>query len=73
MCTSCEKSEGGAWEGLIDLDVHAPQYPNSYILQCPHCGAYWMGHGFTPQFMLELTAVQAAEVFPDLGKNGPTA
>jgi hypothetical protein len=70
MCTICEKSVADASEGLIDLCVNAPQYPNSYLMRCAHCGSYWMGHGFTPQFMLELNAAEAAEVFPELKKAG---
>jgi hypothetical protein len=68
MCTICEKSVAGAWDGLIDLGLHAPEYPNSYLMQCPHCSAYWMGHGFTPHLMLELTRAEAADVFRELEK-----
>jgi hypothetical protein len=66
MCEICEKSVRANREGLIDLGIPAPKYPNSYLMQCPHCGAYWMGHGFTPQFMLELNAAEAKETFPGL-------
>jgi hypothetical protein len=64
MCSNCEKSGGGDCNGLNDLGLDAPLYPNSYLMECPVCGAFWMGHGFTPQLMMELTPEEAAEVFP---------
>jgi hypothetical protein len=64
MCSSCEKSASGDFDGLDDLGLDAPLYPNSYLMKCHVCGAFWMGHGFTPQFMMELTPEKAAEVFP---------
>jgi len=71
MCTICEKSAWGEWQGLVGMDVDAPKYPGGYLLRCPSCGAYWMGNGFAPQIMLEFSAAEAAEVFPELGKAGP--
>jgi hypothetical protein len=66
MCAICEKIVNGEREFLIDLELHAPKYPNSYLTRCPNCHAYWMGHGFGPQIMIELSADEAAEIFPEL-------
>lgn len=73
MCTFCVKAADGAWDGLIELGVRAPQYPNSYLVQCPFCSQYWMGHGYEPQLMLDLSAADAAEAFPELEKKSPGA
>lgn len=75
MCPTCEL----AWrsprvgEGFIELSASAPAYPNSYLMQCPRCRAFWMGHGCTPQYMMELTPAEAREIFPDLQQSGPAA
>lgn len=75
MCPTCElaKLSPRVGAGFIDLDASAPDYPNSYLMQCPHCRTFWMGHGYTPQFMLELTPSEAHELFSDLEQSGPAA
>jgi hypothetical protein len=65
MCPYCEKSGNGGWKGLNDLGVAAPLYPNSYLMECPQCGALWMGHVHTHHYVIELTQSEAAEVFPN--------
>jgi len=65
MCPTCEKSGDGDCKGLNDLGVDAPLYPSSYLMECPLCGALWMGHGHTPHYMMELSQAEAAEVFPN--------
>ena len=65
MCDACKKAGDGKCRGLCDLDATAPLYPHSYLLECPRCKGLWMGHGFTPHYMAELTPAEADEVFPD--------
>jgi hypothetical protein len=65
MCPTCEKSGNGGWSGLNDLGVGAPSYSDSYLMECPMCGALWMGHGHTSHYMMELTQAEASDIFPD--------
>ncbi len=37
----------------------------SYLGQCPECGQYWGGHGYTPQYRWALSPEEAAAFFPD--------
>jgi len=62
MCSKCEKASNGHWEGLDELVANAPK--NTYLCQCPHCGALWAGYAFTPQIMYEFSPSEAAENFP---------
>jgi hypothetical protein len=71
MCSACERSGSGANEALIDLGIPAPNYPNSYLMLCRHCNALWMGNGYTPQYMQELTPAEASEIFPGWEKRVP--
>jgi hypothetical protein len=63
MCSDCEKAGSGDFNGLDELAENAPRA--TYLCGCPRCGALWMGHGYTPQLMIELTSVEAAEEFPN--------
>ena len=63
MCSICGKAASGDWHGLDELVANEPRH--TYLCGCPRCGALWMGHGFTPQLMLELAPAEAAEEFPD--------
>ena len=62
MCPACSKSSDGDFAGLDELAVDEPR--NTCHCGCPRCGALWMGHGHTPQIMLELTLAEAAAEFP---------
>ncbi len=63
MCELCKKAGGGDCKGFDDLGVPGP--PNSYLCSCPSCGALWMGNGYMPQIMYELTPAEADELFPN--------
>ena len=65
VCSTCATSEGGFTEALTSLGVSAPKYPKSYLAMCRNCSALWMGHGYEPQFMLELSQADASEIFPN--------
>lgn len=62
MCSICEKSAGGDFDGLDELAANVPR--STYLCRCPHCGALWMGHAYTPQLMIELTGAVASAEFP---------
>ena len=68
MCSLCEKASGGNFYGLDELAANRPR--SIYLCSCPHCGTLWMGHGYTPQLMLELTEQQAAAEFPEWRRLG---
>ena len=62
MCAICLKSRSGDFEGLDELAANESKH--TYLCGCPHCGTLWMGHGFSPQLMMELTRAEAATEFP---------
>jgi hypothetical protein len=68
VCPSCAKSAGGDFDGLEELAANEPRH--TYLCRCPRCGALWMGHGYTPQLMIELLAEEAAVEFPEWNQPG---
>lgn len=70
MCSACSKAGDGDWEGLDELAANSSR--STYLCGCPCCGSLWMGHGYTPQLMLELTVEEAQEAFPDWQGPNPT-
>jgi hypothetical protein len=63
VCSLCEKACGGDFYDLDELAANGPRC--AYLCNCPHCGALWMGHAYTPQLMVELTEQEAAAEFPE--------
>jgi hypothetical protein len=54
---------------LVEFDLEGP--PDCFLLQCPECGQYWGGHGYTRHFRWQLTPEEAASHFPGLKQATP--
>jgi hypothetical protein len=66
MCPHCEKFRGGLGGCPKSDYIDGLAVNRAYFLVlCRRCGAPWLGHGYEPHILRELTVEGVKEMFPN--------